>query len=79
MYVVQTTKRPVPLEHYLFTGNSNKTSEELFCILDRRGKFLSEGYRAALNAKKERASKSDESYGAKGTRQGNPKQVWILL
>lgn len=82
VYVVQTKKRPVPLEHYCYTGNSNKTSNELFCILDQKGKFLIEGYRAAVQAKKNRASKSDESYGPKGTRQGNPKQdrnVWLSV
>ena len=75
MYVVQTKKRPVPLEHYLFTGNSNKTANELFRILDQKGKFLVEGYRAAIKAKKDRASKADENFGARGVRQGNPKQV----
>jgi len=82
VYVVQTKKRPVPLEHYLFTGNSNKTSDELFQILDRNSKFVTEGYRAAVRAKKERASKADEQYGPKGTRQGNPKQdrsVWLSV
>lgn len=79
MFVVQTKKRPVPLEHYLFTGNSNKTSNELFCVLDQKGRFKVEGYRLALQAKKARASKSDESYGPKGTRQGNPKQVSLFL
>ena len=34
-----------------------------------------EGYRAALQAKKARASKHDDGYGPKGARQGNPKQV----
>ena len=77
VYVVQTKKRPVPLEHYLYTGNSNKTSNELFLILDRKGKFVIEGYRAAVQAKKSRSSKADENYGAKGTRQGNPKQVFF--
>jgi len=82
VYVVQTKKRPVPLEHYLYTGNSNKTSKELFCILDRKGKFVVEGYRAALQAKKDRSSKSDLSHGPKGTRQGNPKQdrnIWLSV
>ena len=79
VYVVQTKKRPVPLEHYLFTGNSNKTSDELFQILDRNSKFVTEGYRAAVRAKKERASKADEQYGPKGSRQGNPKQVSFCI
>lgn len=42
MYVVATSKRPVPLRHYLYTGNSKQTSNELFEIvrnkeIDRQG------------------------------------------
>ena len=30
IFVTSTNKRPVPLEHYLFTGSSVKTSNQLF-------------------------------------------------
>ena len=43
IYVISTTKRPVPLEHFLYTGNSNKTSNELFLLLDANGSFLTAG------------------------------------
>ena len=43
IYVISTTKRPVPLEHYLYTGNSNKTSNELFMIVDHKGSFITQG------------------------------------
>lgn len=33
MYVITTKKRPVPLRHYLYTGNSKQTSNELFEIV----------------------------------------------
>ena len=33
MHVVSTLKRPVPLKHYLYTGNSKQTSEQLFEIV----------------------------------------------
>lgn len=82
IYVISTPKRPVPLEHYLYTGNSNKTSSELFLILDAKGSFQTTGYSKAVAAKKERASKSSESFGAKGTRGGNPtqdKNVWLSV
>ncbi|WAR31042.1 SKIV2-like protein [Mya arenaria] len=39
IYVISTTKRPVPLEHYLYTGNSNKTSNEQFKVVDAKGSF----------------------------------------
>lgn len=43
VYVVSTTKRPVPLEHHLYTGNSNKTSSELFLLVDSKKTFLQNG------------------------------------
>ncbi|KAK7095479.1 superkiller complex protein 2-like [Littorina saxatilis] len=82
MYVISTAKRPVPLEHFLYTGNSNKTSTELFLLVDAKGSFLTTGYSKAVAAKKERASQSSQSFGAKGTRGGNPSQdknVWLSV
>ncbi|GFS05858.1 helicase SKI2W [Elysia marginata] len=82
IYVVSTLKRPVPLEHYLYTGNSTKTCNELFLLQDAKGNFLTTGYSKALEAKKERASKSSQSFGAKGTRPGNPiqdKNTWLSV
>lgn len=37
-------KRPVPLEHHLYTGNSTKTQKEMFLLLDAAGNFLTKGY-----------------------------------
>ncbi|XP_045196087.2 SKI2 subunit of superkiller complex protein-like [Mercenaria mercenaria] len=82
IYVISTTKRPVPLEHFLYTGNSNKTSNELFRIVDAKGSFSTTGYQKAIDAKKERATKSSQSFGAKGTRGGHPNQdknVWLSV
>ena len=66
IFVISTLKRPVPLEHFLYTGNSQKTSDELFMVLDSTKQFLTKGHQQALAAKKERESKSKESHGAKG-------------
>ena len=44
IYVISTLKRPVPLEHYLYTGNSTKTQKELFLLIDAAGNFLTKGY-----------------------------------
>ncbi|CAK6447145.1 unnamed protein product [Pipistrellus nathusii] len=75
IYVVSTAARPVPLEHYLFTGNSPKTQGELFLLLDSRGAFHTKGYYAAVEAKKERMSKHAQTFGAKQpTQQGGPAQ-----
>lgn len=42
--VIQTLKRPVPLEHYLYTGQDGKTKKDLFMVMDKNGEFLSWGY-----------------------------------
>ncbi|XP_050775554.1 SKI2 subunit of superkiller complex protein isoform X3 [Gopherus flavomarginatus] len=84
IYVISTLRRPVPLEHHLYTGNSQKTQHELFLLLDARGTFLTKGYYAAVEAKKERSSKHAQTFGAKqpthtGTGPGQEKGVWLSL
>ncbi|ESO92823.1 hypothetical protein LOTGIDRAFT_232926 [Lottia gigantea] len=82
IYVISTPKRPVPLEHYLYTGNSNKTNNELFLLIDEKGNFLTTGYNKAMEAKKERATKRSQSFGAKVNRGANPSQeknIWLSV
>uniref|UniRef100_A0AAY4EAD6 Uncharacterized protein n=2 Tax=Denticeps clupeoides TaxID=299321 RepID=A0AAY4EAD6_9TELE len=83
IYVISTVKRPVPLEHHLYTGNSTKTQKELFLLLDATGNFLTKGYYAAVEAKKERTSKHAQSFGAKNTSQNTStnqdRAVWLTL
>lgn len=43
--MISTMKRPVPLEHYLYTGNSTKTQKEMFLLVDAVGNFLTKGYK----------------------------------
>ncbi|CAN9492989.1 unnamed protein product [Ophioblennius macclurei] len=83
IYVISTAKRPVPLEHHLYTGNSTKTQKEMFLLLDASGNFLTKGYYAAVDAKKERSSKHSQSFGAKssshGTTASQDRAVWLAL
>uniref|UniRef100_A0A1A8CSK5 Superkiller viralicidic activity 2 (S. cerevisiae homolog)-like n=1 Tax=Nothobranchius kadleci TaxID=1051664 RepID=A0A1A8CSK5_NOTKA len=83
IYVISTMKRPVPLEHYLYTGNSTKTQKELFLLLDAAGNFLTKGYYSAVDAKKERTSKHAQSFGAKSsskaTSASQDRAVWLTL
>ena len=83
VFVVSTAKRPVPLEHFLYTGNSSKTIGELFLILDSEKNFHAGGYKKAVEAKKERSSKSSQSFGAKGTRHNvtpqQDKNIWLSV
>jgi len=82
IYVISTPKRPVPLQHFLYTGNSNKTSNELFMIVDANSKFLTRGYEAAVTAKKEREGKGKDAYGSKTHQSTNIKEdrnIWLSL
>ncbi|KAI6238169.1 hypothetical protein M3Y99_00714900 [Aphelenchoides fujianensis] len=49
--VIQTLKRPVPLEHFLYTGHNGKSRDELFMIMDKDGTLLKAGYEKAVQAK----------------------------
>uniref|UniRef100_A0A3B4YMI3 SKI2 subunit of superkiller complex n=1 Tax=Seriola lalandi dorsalis TaxID=1841481 RepID=A0A3B4YMI3_SERLL len=83
IYVISTMKRPVPLEHNLYTGNSTKTQKEMFLLVDAAGNFLTKGYYAAVDAKKERTSKHAQSFGTKSTSHNTSasqdRAVWLSL
>ncbi|XP_068431711.1 superkiller complex protein 2 [Clinocottus analis] len=83
IYVISTMKRPVPLEHYLYTGNSTKTQKEMFLLLDATGNFLTKGYYTAVDTKKERTSKHAQSFGTKSTSHSTTasqdRSVWLTL
>ncbi|XP_064407997.1 superkiller complex protein 2 isoform X2 [Latimeria chalumnae] len=83
IYVISTLKRPVPLEHYLYTGNSQKTQKELFLLVDANSNFLTKGFYSSVEAKKDRASRHSQSFGAKQpTHYGGPSQdknVWLSV
>lgn len=44
IYVISTPKRPVPLEHFLYTGSGGKTRNEIFKVLSSEGDFLKRGF-----------------------------------
>ena len=44
MHVISTAKRPVPLRHFLYTGNSKQTSDQLFEIVGDGKKFNVAGW-----------------------------------
>lgn len=83
IYVLSTTKRPVPLQHFLYTGNSKQTQDQLFMIVDEKRKFLTEGYKLAMESKKERQAKDGSTkFGPKVKFQAGSKQdknIWISL
>ncbi|CAI5439778.1 unnamed protein product [Caenorhabditis angaria] len=57
--VISTDRRPVPLEHYLYTGQDGKTQRDLFKIIDQRGEFLIKGYNDAKEAKMRHLEKAN--------------------
>eukprot|EP01117_Protostelium_nocturnum_P003499 TRINITY_DN1455_c0_g4_i1.p1 TRINITY_DN1455_c0_g4~~TRINITY_DN1455_c0_g4_i1.p1 ORF type:complete len:1331 (-),score=569.99 TRINITY_DN1455_c0_g4_i1:196-4188(-) len=59
IWVISTMKRPVPLEHYLYS------SGEVHKIVDNKGSFLAGGYRSATAAMKEKSKTKIVSGAAK--------------
>ena len=55
VYVSSTLKRPVPLEHYLYTytGSGGKGKDNRFLLVDASGNFLQNGYASAVASKKQ--------------------------
>jgi len=39
--VIQTPRRPVPLEHFIYTGQDGKTRDNRFKVMGEEGQFLS--------------------------------------
>ncbi|XP_017891371.1 helicase SKI2W [Ceratina calcarata] len=82
MYVISTVKRPVPLQHYLYTGTNGKTKDEKFLVLDENNEFLLNGWYKATNAKdpkKDPVSKNVKDVKKKPMQtQMTPKQEQVL-
>ncbi|CRK90453.1 CLUMA_CG004113, isoform A [Clunio marinus] len=82
VYVISTPKRPVPLQHFLYTGNGGKTKDDIFLTVDENGKFLSEGYEKAKSTKAARQKDFQKNFGSRTVTNLNPKQeqtMWVGL
>lgn len=55
--MISTPKRPVPLEHFLYSG------KELHKIVDAKGQFLGAGYKDATESVKRKQEKEREAAG----------------
>ncbi|CAG2106677.1 unnamed protein product, partial [Medioppia subpectinata] len=44
-YVVSTSKRPVPLQHYLYMGRDGKSKNDRHMIVDENGLFINDNYK----------------------------------
>jgi antiviral helicase SKI2 len=73
--VIQTLKRPVPLEHFIYTGHNGKSREDLFLLMNKTGQLLNYGHRQAV-ASKENSAPPDprfqkpQSQGGKNIQRG---------
>ncbi|XP_031831546.1 superkiller complex helicase subunit twister [Nomia melanderi] len=76
MYVISTLKRPVPLQHYLYTGTDGRTRNNKFLVLDESGQFLLDGWTKALNTKESR--NKDKDWKKPMNHQLSPKQEQVL-
>ncbi|KAJ1528402.1 hypothetical protein ONE63_006817 [Megalurothrips usitatus] len=56
VYVITTPKRPVPLEHFLYTGTGGSSKDDRFLIMDGQENFLLEGYRKAETSREKKPS-----------------------
>ncbi|VDK34528.1 unnamed protein product [Taenia asiatica] len=50
IHVCQTHRRPVPLEHHVYTGCDTATRENVYLVVDKEGRFNREGYQDAKNS-----------------------------
>ncbi|ODA84136.1 hypothetical protein RJ55_02654 [Drechmeria coniospora] len=64
IYVISTSKRPVPLEHYLWAGKN------IHKIVDSDKKFLESGWKEAHGAGREKQKTADATVATRG---GNPR------
>ncbi|OXU24095.1 hypothetical protein TSAR_004469 [Trichomalopsis sarcophagae] len=65
MYVISTVKRPVPLQHYLYTGCDKKSKDQLFLLVDKDGKFIRSSIKEAIAIKKEQSANQKKSQQTK--------------
>ncbi|KAJ2631765.1 Antiviral helicase ski2 [Coemansia sp. RSA 1290] len=77
IYVISTSKRPVPLEHYLYVGR-NRTGKELVRVVDKDGTFNTGQWREAYDA----VNKTRPGAGRAVGRQMSERQgatLWVHL
>ncbi|CAD5224854.1 unnamed protein product [Bursaphelenchus xylophilus] len=70
--VIQTLKRPVPLEHFIYTGYNAKTRDQTFLIRDADGHIHPENWQKAKEAK-EKLSRPVDPKSLKAPQQQNQK------
>lgn len=83
VFVMQTLKRPVPLQHFLYTGCGGKSRNDIFMIVNEKSEFLMGEYNKAKASKLERQKDMQKTHNViKAQRIFNPQQektLWVGL
>ncbi|XP_063704669.1 superkiller complex protein 2 [Culicoides brevitarsis] len=83
VFVMQTLKRPVPLQHFLYTGCGGKSRNDIFMIVNEKSEFLLGEYNKAKTSKLERQKDMQKTHNViKAQRNFNPQQektLWVGL
>ncbi|EDQ92980.1 uncharacterized protein MONBRDRAFT_13948 [Monosiga brevicollis MX1] len=85
IHVISTAKRPVPLEHFLYTGNEVNATEHFYKIVNASKQFEELGYKKALESKKAKKSGKNshrDNFGPKSRDKGwghSDKQLYQTL
>ncbi|KAK9891046.1 hypothetical protein WA026_013373 [Henosepilachna vigintioctopunctata] len=76
VYVIPTLQRPVPLQHFLYTGTDGKTKKNRFMIMNADN-WYTEGYFTAKNSMPDQSNK--KSYDRRQFNEKQDKTLWVAL
>uniref|UniRef100_A0A182SJY8 Helicase SKI2W n=1 Tax=Anopheles maculatus TaxID=74869 RepID=A0A182SJY8_9DIPT len=79
VFVVSTAKRPVPLEHYLYTGFGGKSKDDSFLIVNEHSQFLAQGYQRAKESYEARQTKNVTRRTGGPYSQRQEQTLWVGL
>ncbi|XP_035903826.1 helicase SKI2W [Anopheles stephensi] len=79
VWVVSTAKRPVPLEHYLYTGFGGKSKDDSFLIVNEHSQFLAQGYHRAKESCEARQAKNATRRTGGPYSQRQEQTLWVGL
>ncbi|XP_050079351.1 helicase SKI2W [Anopheles maculipalpis] len=79
VWVVSTAKRPVPLEHYLYTGFGGKSKDDSFLIVNEHSQFLAQGYQRAKESCDARQAKNATHRSGGPYSQRQEQTLWVGL
>lgn len=74
VYVISTQKRPIPLQHFLYTGNGGKSRDDIFLLVDENGNYSMAGHEKAKATKAARQKDFQKNFGSRSSSHLNPKQ-----